>query len=255
MVCSETIRNDVTISTPASAASGIVATGRAARYTTASSTTEWTIAAAARARAGADVDRGAGDRAGGGHAAEQPATRSMPGPGRRVRGRGRRGRSAAIVAATRADSSDSIAASAATASAAPPSDARRRSRSAAAATGAGRLRRQRADRVRPAGAAATRARSRRRRRSSDAGSARCIRGSTSIITADHRRPAPAVPPTEATSAAATRVHAATQRALSRRVRSAERRGHLLQEDDRRDAEREALDHRPGDERDGSAETA
>ena len=66
-----TMRTAVTMSTPARAASGIWETRPPRNSTISRSTTAWTTAASAGAGPSADVHRGASDRAGGGHAAEQ----------------------------------------------------------------------------------------------------------------------------------------------------------------------------------------
>ena len=251
------MRTAVTISTPASAASGIFddqATRRRTRPAT--STSACTIGGDPGAGTGADVDRRAGDRTGGGHAAEQrrhevgeALTEELAvgvvasAVGHAVGDLGRQqalDRRRARRPRAPADSSSLIAVER------DVGQRRQRQRGRAATP-------MRADvQRRPAAAttvAATTA-------SSDAGSARCIARRDD----HHRRDQH-----DETDGGDCTCRPSTRRATARTATAAvfspsglatpERGGHLLEEDDDGDADGEALDHRPRDVRQDSGRGA
>ena len=240
-----TIRTAVTISTPASAASGIWATSAPPKNTTTTSTSACTIADDAGAGAGADVDRGAGDRAGRGHAAEQRRDevgealaeqlavgvvaagvghavgdlRRQQALDRGERGDGER-RAEQLADAVRAGPTGSDGVGSESGSA----PMRATSEPATSATTV----------------ATTTA-------SSDAGSDRCSRGDQRSSRPRRARRVPSaarLPVAERRRAAARAGDGRGVLALG--LGDAERGGHLLQEDDHGDADGEALDHRPRD---------
>ena len=107
----------VAISTPASAASGISETQRAATSTTSEQDQRMGQRRQPRGRPGADVDRGSRDRARSPGSRRTAGSPGWPAPGRRARGRSRDAGPTLIPSATVADSRLSRAARAATATA------------------------------------------------------------------------------------------------------------------------------------------